>query len=1029
MNKRRVSKILLFFILLISISIALEWDFIIDLVDKVTKETGLKTPAYLLTILEKETKFAQVLGSNLGDKDKNINRCVKYCDYLLSLDPPIKGVNCDSETARRSWCTNQYNTLEKITTRLGLDINKVPFSPDFGIGYTQFQPTTWEMYPELKNKNPWKLEDALYATAIKILKDGIHSNERKAVWYYNQNEDYINNFIDKRVEWDQIISDTAFIFDCSSNDYSCSLAKLKTEFDDCTENNWSIQQKKECIKNKVAFYKQEKIARLQEKREKIIITLISLNYYNSTPAYIGQSIQNQNENQKQSVSFKEKTINQPSITYKEEIKTINTQNLTNNQQINSNNSTKFQTTTSPTTKTTLTTNTTTLISRQQIVPTSTNNTNSQLTYLGGGEGDSSVSQSPKDLCENYKNNQYPNILISEIQFETENDTKDEFIELYNPTDQEIDLTCWRLEKYASKDPNSTSTPTLTTLIPQSKFRGKIKPFSFFLITSSSTKEKYQGDLSYAGSYSIAKNNVIILRKPNNEISDLIGYGDNEEKIYQAETKPFLRDNFQNKSIQRKNLQDTGNNFEDFWLRIPNPENSNSQARTPREDFLDLAKIQIENFQVFPTSTEESTFLTLLFQEPTTSVSSTNYSYNLLISTSTNFNTFYLSDFGINENLPQPKFDSSNTTLTFEITKCPTTSTLYYFGLYLKDNLDDENKSPLSIASTTLPDYLCNPERPAIPITVPGKILFSEVRVMSGTSTGEYIELYNPNDFDINLTGWKLIRYNSKGSTSTIASNRAEASFKNIILPSFHYLLLSNTSTLTFADSYEVIEINADLIYAESHDLTKNNTLKLIAPNGEVIDEISWNDSSEDKSYTRKKTNLTHMADYYCSSPNPKDYFFCDKYSSLGNAYDTNSPDDFILIDPNPRNLESEPLKAPKWIIKYGIDFNKTNENIVLINIRWLSPAFYDDGYHYELEIGTSTSSELPSEFYPAQNYFTFTLPPFRLLTYEEITLEGFDPEKLGLPENTNYSSIIFKLILKKNDQIIDEVMIFYRNLA
>jgi hypothetical protein len=60
MNKRRVAKILFFLILLISIVFALEWDIIIDWVDKITKEIGLQTPAYLLTILEKESKYSKM---------------------------------------------------------------------------------------------------------------------------------------------------------------------------------------------------------------------------------------------------------------------------------------------------------------------------------------------------------------------------------------------------------------------------------------------------------------------------------------------------------------------------------------------------------------------------------------------------------------------------------------------------------------------------------------------------------------------------------------------------------------------------------------------------------------------------------------------------------------------------------------------------------------------------------------------------------------------------------------------------------
>jgi hypothetical protein len=116
----------------------------------------------------------------------------------------------------------------------------------------------------------------------------------------------------------------------------------------------------------------------------------------------------------------------------------------------------------------------------------------------------------------------------------------------------------------------------------------------------------------------------------------------------------------------------------------------------------------------------------------------------------------------------PKFDGSTTSLSFEITKCPTTSTIYYFALFLKDNLDEENKSNLATSSTTLPEDLCNPGESTLvqnistTTTSTGKILFSEIYIKEGTSTGEFIELYNPNEFDIDLTGWEIRKINRNG---------------------------------------------------------------------------------------------------------------------------------------------------------------------------------------------------------------------------------------------------------------------------
>jgi membrane-bound lytic murein transglycosylase B len=168
MSKTKVIILLLF--LLISLVFALEWKLIIEAVDKAYRVVGLKTPSYILTIIEKESGFGENLGNNLGSKEENLKRCINMC-YWTEEKNNLDGrklVYCfDKEKqeytieARTQWCNNQYSALEKITSNLGLDINKVPFSPDFGIGYTQFQPTTWLQYKELKNKNPWNLEDSL----------------------------------------------------------------------------------------------------------------------------------------------------------------------------------------------------------------------------------------------------------------------------------------------------------------------------------------------------------------------------------------------------------------------------------------------------------------------------------------------------------------------------------------------------------------------------------------------------------------------------------------------------------------------------------------------------------------------------------------------------------------------------------------------------------------------------------------------------------------------------------------------------
>jgi hypothetical protein len=1024
MSKTKVIILLLF--LFISLVFALEWRLIIEAVDKAYKTVGLKTPSYILTIIEKESGFGENLGSNLGSKEENLKRCVNMC-YWTEEKNKIDGrklVYCfDKERqeytikARTQWCNDQYSALEKITSNLGLDINKVPFSPDFGIGYAQFQPTTWFQYKELKNKNPWNLEDSLYAAALKLKYDGINENEEGAIGEYNRNPKYYKDYLDKRQEWDQILDDTIFVYDCPSNNFSCALSVIKEKYPECTENDWSIKKKKECIKTKVAFQKEQKLAQKQNEAKALAYEIQILETKESTPPYIEkaqnllsslidlftgkqissvsnqnnqiisqQTLFNQQTNQQTNQQSKINEQKQGEITYKEEKKEITIS--IKNKQTGEIKTTTLDLSNTKTSKSNTSTQTTSTLSlRQQIIPTSTRIFN-QTNYLGGGGGVTIQ----KDKCDDYKNRNYPKIIINEIQFETASETKDEFIELYNPNNEEIDLTCWKLEKYASKQ-NPTSTPSLTTLIPSSKFQGKIKPYGYFLITSSSTKEKYQGDLSYAESYSISKNNVIILRKPNGEISDLVGYGYDKEKIYKYENFPFIAQNFENKSIQRKNFQDTDDNSKDFWLHKPSPKNS-SITELPRQDFIDLTAITIQNFNVTSTSSEDGYFLNISFNEPTLTLttSTNNYTYQFLVSTSPNFSTFKLEDFGVTSTLPSPKFDGSTTSLSFEITKCPTTSTTYYFALFLKDNLDEENKSNLATSSTTLPEDLCNPGESILVQNIStatistGKILFSEIYIKEGTSTGEFIELYNPNEFDIDLTGWEIRKINRNGKEQTIIPS---SKFKGII-PSFSYFLLVNANTSS------EITTNPDFIYPKSYDLAKDNGLILIDKEGKVIDKVCWRDilntdfqncisnpTSTSLSLQRKKT----------ATSTPETII----NQNLGNAYSTNnSSNDFLYAPINPENSSTT-----RPTIKDIQNFQVSNQGRIY-NFSWLSPAYYDENLNYELLISTFSSS----------TFQTIASTTFKILESQSLSLNLCN---LNIASGTD---LYFQLNLLNNSQIL-----------
>ncbi|NCO44887.1 lamin tail domain-containing protein, partial [Candidatus Wolfebacteria bacterium] len=104
---------------------------------------------------------------------------------------------------------------------------------------------------------------------------------------------------------------------------------------------------------------------------------------------------------------------------------------------------------------------------------------------------------------------YPKILITEIKVaglssDGKTNVYDEFIELYNLNNFEIDLTGWYLQKKTSQSNEFSS------LVPSDLFEGKIINSSeYFLISHSSSSYQDVADI-LDSNYSVTDNNTIVL---------------------------------------------------------------------------------------------------------------------------------------------------------------------------------------------------------------------------------------------------------------------------------------------------------------------------------------------------------------------------------------------------------------------------------------------------------------------------------------------------------------------------------------
>lgn len=174
---------------------------------------------------------------------------------------------------------------------------------------------------------------------------------------------------------------------------------------------------------------------------------------------------------------------------------------------------------------------------------------------------------------------YLKILISEIQIEGAS-SKDEFVELFNPNTQDVDLKGWSLKR-------KTSGGNETNLVSKTAFSGTIAALGYFLVAPPSNEDgtpNYTGsatpDLFYSGkTYSVASDNTALLYNPNGDLVDKIGFGETQD----FEGVP-IANHSQGESLGRKfengTYQDTDNNSEDLEAQIPSPKAQNQKKQTP-----------------------------------------------------------------------------------------------------------------------------------------------------------------------------------------------------------------------------------------------------------------------------------------------------------------------------------------------------------------------------------------------------------------------------------------------------------------
>ncbi len=165
-----------------------------------------------------------------------------------------------------------------------------------------------------------------------------------------------------------------------------------------------------------------------------------------------------------------------------------------------------------------------------------------------------------------------NILISEVLPAGASDEKQEFVELYNPNNEDVDLTSWYLQK------KTASGSAWSTYAPGSLFAGKtITANGYFLIA----RTGYYADLAdIFTDYAVTDNNSFALKNPNGDISDKLGFGGALDFELLATVSPSSGQSIGRKFISDGAEQDTDDNSSDFEIDTPTPKAQNIKWSEP-----------------------------------------------------------------------------------------------------------------------------------------------------------------------------------------------------------------------------------------------------------------------------------------------------------------------------------------------------------------------------------------------------------------------------------------------------------------
>lgn len=410
-------------------------------------------------------------------------------------------------------------------------------------------------------------------------------------------------------------------------------------------------------------------------------------------------------------------------------------------------------------------------------------------YGGGGGGDTSVPP-PTPPSPTLPP---PEILITEIQIISASSTDDDFIELYNPTSTNADISGFQLKKKSS-----TGNEYSVILFPAGTI---ISPQGYFLWMNSGFASSSGILTDVTTTQTLSKNNSLALLDKDKNIVDAVAWGSSTNPF--VETLSFPQNPDKNQSLGRKwststgTYIDTDNNYNDFQIQEPTPKAKNkTQKELENQPPVAYFTYSPQN----PIVDDEILFDAASSTDPDGSVSA------------------FIWDFGDN---------TSTTTNQATTTHIFSSSSDFIIGLQVIDNKDAT--SSLSTTTIKITEILTPEEIPSLSVVI-NEIAWMGAGTSSSLRVDEWIELYNTTSTDIDLNKWTL-SWSHGTNTRSIIFSTSTAATTTISGNGFYLIERTNDDTVS--------DISADWFGPFiSYGLNNNGEkLELRNAKGDLVDVV------------------------------------------------------------------------------------------------------------------------------------------------------------------------------------------------